>query len=50
MAGEPRVRPGLNAVREGEHSLKASIVWWVGLSVLGWVSLALGWRAVSRFL
>lgn len=50
MAGEPRMRPGLNAARHGEQSLKATIVWWVGLSVLGWTGLAVGWKVVSHLL
>ncbi len=48
MQSEPRLRPGLATARRGEQSLKASIIWWVGLSVCGWTSLAAGWTVLSR--
>lgn len=47
MAGEPRARAGLSAARTGEMSLRATVIWWIGLSTCGWVTLTFLWTLVT---
>ncbi len=47
MAGESRARAGLSAARTGGMSLRATVIWWIGLSTCGWVTLTLLWTLVA---